>query len=255
MVTRAVEGIGAADSNELAQLIKLRVFFESIMSLDVAADPTKRQSALLRLRRVQEKMYGLRRAKPFQHKLFEEFWATDGEFHRELCLSSGQSHLAVAVDTVIRICKRFGRPKSQEDLDETLEEHEAIIDAIASEHGEDSTLEAIVGSIERHVENALQRWFTRERTPMARSEDLIADEPPEGIREAEMAFDRDLQGLIRDHFGKWVAYNRGTQLLIGESQTEVYRKCLELRLKHKVRIKKNELVVRSIGVINADAEV
>ncbi len=254
IVSDAVNQIRASGPQEREQLVKLRVFFESIMGLDIAADPAKRLSAVQRLRAVQVELYRLCEANLEGQEAFEIFWETDGEFHRQLCLCSGRSHLAVAVDTVVRLCKDFGRPRRREDLNQTLEEHEAIIDAIGSEHGEDSAIEAVVGPIEVHVEKACERWFAKERNPMSERDNSDSHDP-DGIVESEQAFKRDLAELARDHYGKWVAYNRSRRLFIGRSQTEVYRKCLELRLKRKLRLKKSEFVVRSIGIVNADAEL
>jgi hypothetical protein len=39
------------------------------------------------------------------------------------------------------------------------------------------------------------------------------------------AFRRDLPGLLRTHYGKWVAYHGDQRIGFGRTQTDLYEKC------------------------------
>ena len=45
------------------------------------------------------------------------------------------------------------------------------------------------------------------------------------------AFYRDLSGLLKTHYRKWVAYHGDELIGVGRTQTELYQKCLRRGLK------------------------
>jgi hypothetical protein len=51
---------------------------------------------------------------------------------------------------------------------------------------------------------------------------------PAGIVQAAGAFRRELNDLLPEHHGKWVAYHLDRRIGIGPSKSQLYRKCLEL---------------------------
>ena len=54
------------------------------------------------------------------------------------------------------------------------------------------------------------------------------------------AFYRDLPGLLKTHYRKWVAYHGDRLLGVGRSKTELYQKCL------RDGLKEDEFVVRFV---------
>jgi hypothetical protein len=65
--------------------------------------------------------------------------------------------------------------------------------------------------------------------------------PKSTISSSLSAFEKDLTQLLTNHKYEWVAYAKGEQLKIAETQTELYRHCLnELHLSH------DEFIVRCI---------
>jgi hypothetical protein len=82
---------------------------------------------------------------------------------------------------------------------------------------------------EMHQEYVLIRADLYERVrdliePRASEQHLV----PEGIRQSQEAFFRDLPALLEDRKlrGKYVAYHRGVRVKTGRSQTDVVRECV-----------------------------
>ncbi len=53
---------------------------------------------------------------------------------------------------------------------------------------------------------------------------------PPLIRQARMAWRRDLPILLKTHPKKWVAYHGDRQVCIGKTKTEVFQQCLRAGL-------------------------
>ena len=68
------------------------------------------------------------------------------------------------------------------------------------------------------------------------------------VLESQRAFESDLDGLLKLHRGKWVAYHGAERIGIGASETGLYARCFQHGLK------RGEFVVRSIEPLCGEYE-
>ena len=188
LVEAALQPLGRLTPDELRKLARFRIFFETLMAIDVASDDEKRGAAEATLRPINEELRTLSKFPGLAPRDFSESWDIDGEFHRKLCECSEHKHLTEVVDSVIRVCKPLGTPRNRDDLIATVREHDTILESIAVGP---TSAEVILDAVRQHVGNAQARWFTKE------GEGMVTDD-------VEALVD-ELIGQLRERYGDRVA--------------------------------------------------
>ncbi|MCH7686253.1 MAG: hypothetical protein IH899_06190 [Planctomycetes bacterium] len=93
----------------------------------------------------------------------------------------------------------------------------------------------------------------REEAPPAASvgEPALSLEPPPIIARSEQAFRRDLEQLLNEHPGKWVAYHNGEQIALTRTDKKLRAKC------RKILGDCDEVLICHVdsGAANKDCEV
>jgi hypothetical protein len=205
-------------SGRLERLARIRIFFETAMLWHVSEDQAACGDLLSALAAIHSKMEALAADWDVNSSVASALWELDGKFHREICQASGFKYLATIVDDVTKECRKVGMPRTAEEVSQTLREHSRIIAAI-----QNANRDAAFEAVSEHVWNACQRWNAKDEQvdDLILSEILLGSHPV--FEASEQAFFRNLDHLLANYCGKWVAYHGAELIASGNSQGSVYK--------------------------------
>lgn len=150
-VEKSLAALHDDDPDRHNRLINIRVFYETIMIWAIAR--LKRLEAIAALDDIQARLQDIWQH-PDQHPdAFQKCWEFDGELHKAICEWSNHASLSLVVDIVQENLSTIGIARSQQDVRETWEEHEQILQGLRL----DSTT-MIEEAVDAHIRRACERW-------------------------------------------------------------------------------------------------
>lgn len=148
-VGRALELARNCSAQELFELAKVRVLFETLVLEKYGHE------CLPEMKRHHARMKEIAATSQICNSL-SECWEIDGAFHSAVFKNQSFTLLADLADDLISECKSVGMPNSGDEVREVIEEHSQILLALESNRGDE-----VFQSVKAHIFKAYERWTVR----------------------------------------------------------------------------------------------